>query len=140
MGEKEWRPANVLDLFGDSIARAILLLANDDPVAVREIAEILDVSDPTVYRRIGPLVDANLLEERRQIDRDGTQHKVYETILDEVTFKIEGDSYTVDTQIDQDLAEDFESVWSELESPNRRGEATGRPEPSGVQTPRGDPS
>lgn len=40
MGEKEWGPANVLDLFGDSIARAILLLANDDPVAVSEITEV----------------------------------------------------------------------------------------------------
>lgn len=140
MSEKEWSPANVLDLFGDSTARAILLLANRDPVAVSELAEALDVSTPTVYRRIGPLVDANLLEERRRIDQDGNQHKVYETILDEVTFKIRGDSYTVDTQIDQDLAEDFESIWSDLESPNRRGETAGRPEPSGVQTPRGDPS
>lgn len=140
MSEKEWSPANILDLFGDSIARAILVLANSDPVAVSEIAETLDVSNPTVYRRIDPLVNANLLEERRQIDQDANQHKVYKTILDEVTFKIEGDSYTVDTQINQDLADDFESMWSDLESSNRRSETPDQSNPSDVQTPRGDPS
>lgn len=140
MGDKEWSPANILDLFGDSIARAILILANTDPVAVNEIAERLDVSNPTVYRRIDPLVDANLLEEKRQIDQDGNQHKVYKTILDEVTFKIEGDSYTVDTQINQDLADDFESMWSDLESTNRSGGTVDRPNPSDVKTRRGDPS
>lgn len=120
MGEKEWCPDNVLDVFGDQVARAILVLASERPVGVPDVADRLDVSDPTVYRRIGPLVEANLLEERRCIDRDGNQHKEYETILDEVTFSVENGSYTVDIQVDQDLTDDFESMWSDLESTNRQ--------------------
>lgn len=140
MGEKEWRPANTLDLFEDSIARAILILVNTNPAVVSELAETLDVSNPSVYRGIDPLVEANLLEERRQIDQAGNQHKIYKTILNEVTFKIEGESYTVATQINQDLADGFESMWLGLESTDRRNEPVERSNPSGVQPQRGDPS
>lgn len=138
MGDKEWSPSNVLDVFGDSVARATLVIANDDPVSVKEIAERLDVSDPTIYRRIGPLVDANLLEEHRRIDRDGNQHKEYETILDEATFRIDEDSYTVDIQVDQDLSEDFASMWTDLESSGPQQETTETSTPSAGTTPRGD--
>ena len=120
MGEKEWRPDNILDVFGDSVTRAILVIASERSVRVPDVADRLDVSDPTVYRRIDPLVEANLLKEHRRIDRDGNQHKEYETILEEVTFAIEDGSYTVDIQVDQDLTDDFESMWSDLESTNRR--------------------
>lgn len=140
MGEKEWRPAKTLDLFGDSIARAILILVNTNPAVVSELAETLDVSNPSVYRGIDPLVEANLLEERRQIDQAGNQHKIYKTILNEVTFKIEGESYTVATQINQDLADGFESMWSDLESTDRRNEPVEQSNPAGVQPQRGDPS
>lgn len=140
MGDKEWTPSNVLDVFGDSVARATLVIANGGPVSVKEIAERLDVSDPTVYRRIGPLVDANLLQEHRRIDRDGNQHKEYETILDEATFRIEGDSYTVDLQVDQNLSEDFASMWSDLESTGRQQETTETSTPSTGKTPREGPT
>ena len=134
MGDKEWSPSNVLDVFGDPIARATLVIANSGPVSVKEIAEHLDVSNPTIYRRIEPLVDANLLEERRRIDTDGNQHKEYETILDEATFSIDGDSYTVDIQVDQDLTHDFESIWSDLESANPQQQTTDTPKSSTLKT------
>lgn len=140
MGDKEWSPSNVLDVFGDPVARATLVVANGGPVSVKEIAERLDVSDPTVYRRIDPLVDANLLRERRRIDEDGNQHRVYETILDVATFEIDGDSYTVDVQVDQDLTDDFESMWADLESSGARQESTGASNPSPERRPRGDPT
>lgn len=138
MGDKEWCPSNVLDVFGDPIARATLVLANQGPVVVKELADELDVSDPTIYRRIDPLVDADLLEERQRIDQKGNQHKEYETKLDEVTFKLEGSSYTVDVQVNQDLTDDFESMWTDLESSGQRGEATGRSDPTGANATRGD--
>lgn len=137
MGDKEWSPSNILDVFGDSIARATLVIANGSPVSVKEIAEALDVSNPTIYRRIDPLVDANLLAERRRVDTDGNQHKEYETILDEATFSIEGDSYTVDIQVDQDLTHDFESIWSDLESASPQQQTTDTPKSSTPKSPRG---
>ena len=120
MPDKEWSPTNILDVFGDPIARATLVLANDQPVTVKDLADQLDVSDPTIYRRIDPLVDANLLQEHQRIDKDGNQPSEYETMLDEVTFKVDTNGYTVDIQVRQDLAEDFESMWSDLEHIRQR--------------------
>lgn len=137
MGAKEWSPSNILDVFGDSIARATLVVANDRPVSVKEIAKVLDVSNPTIYRRIDPLVDANLLEERSRIDMNGNQHKEYETILDEATFSLDGDSYTVDIQVDQDITDDFESIWSDLESANPQQQTTDTSKPSTLNRSRG---
>lgn len=139
MGEKEWSPSNILDIFGDSIARATLVIADGNSVSVKEIADKLDVSDPTIYRRIGPLVDANLLKEHRRIDRDGNQHKEYETILDEATFRLDGDSYTVDIQLDQDLTDDFESIWSDLNSSNPQQETSDTSNPTTAKSPREGP-
>lgn len=76
----------------DPFARATLVLADNEPVSVKAVADELDVSPPTIYRRIDPLVDANLLKEHRRNDRNGNQHKVYEMLLEEVTFAIEDDS------------------------------------------------
>lgn len=115
MGEKEWRPGNVLDVFGDPIARATLVIANGRPVAVKDLADELGVSPPTIYRRIGPLVDANLLKEHQRAGRNGAQHKEYETVLDEAVFSVEDDGYTVDIQVQQDVTDDFESLWTDLE-------------------------
>lgn len=140
MGDKEWSPSNILDVFGDSIARAILVIADDNSVSVKEIAEQLDVSNPTIYRRIDPLVDANLLKEHRRIDRGGNQHKEYETILDEATFKLDGDSYTVDIQLDQDLTDDFESIWSDLKSSSSQQETTDTSKPTTTKSPREGPT
>lgn len=120
MGQKEWRPSTVLDVFADSVARNTLVVANIQPVSANQLAETLDVSPPTIYRRIDPLVEANLLKERQRVDPDGNQHKEYETVLEEVTVAIENDGYTVDIQVDRDLTDDFEAFWSDIESTSHR--------------------
>ena len=132
MGQKEWSPANLLDVFGDSIARAALVIANEQPVAVKDLADELDVSDPTVYRRIDPLVDANLLKEHQRIDQNGNQHKEYETMIEEATFTVDDDGYTIDIQVRQDLTDDFESMWSDLEWTNQSANGSSRtlPDPN----------
>lgn len=120
MGQKEWRPSTVLDVFADPVARNTLVLANGQAVSANQLAETLDVSPPTIYRRIDPLVEANLLKERQQVDPDGNQHKEYETVLEEVTVAIENDGYAVDIQVDRDLTDDFEALWSDIESTSHR--------------------
>lgn len=140
MGDKEWSPASILDIFGDSIARATLIMASEHAVTVPDIADRLGVSPPTVYRRIDPLVDANLLEERLRVDEAGKQPKQYETILDEVTLSIEDGSYTVDIQVDQDIADDFESMWADLESTSTPAEQDTPLTSTGATEKRGDPS
>lgn len=96
MGDKEWRPASVLDVFADPVARVTLAVAN-------------------------------LLGEHQRIDAGGNQHTEYETVPDEVTV-VENEGDTVDLRRDRDLTDDFEAMWSDIESTSHRLDSTPHPE------------
>lgn len=128
MAEKEWAPTDVFDLFGDSLARRILVLASDRPLSADDLADQFDVSRPTIYRRVNALIDYDLLREQQEIDVDGNHYQVFETTLKRITFEIEGGGYTIDMTMRQSLANQFESFWTGLEeSP---GETGIEPEPA----------
>lgn len=140
MGGKEWAPANVLDVFGDPVARAALVLASEQPRSASEIADELGVSDQTVYRRIDELLDLDLVQEHRRIGENGNQYIEYETMLDAVTFAIDGGGYDVDLRMRQDLTDDFEAMWSDLESATEDGSNGDPASTTGQDDPRGDPA
>lgn len=125
MAEKEWSPSDVFDVFGDSLARRILVLASDRPLSADELADQFDASRPTIYRRLNALIDYDLLRKQQEINTDGNHYQVYETTLKRVTFEIEGGGYTIDMTVRQSLADQFESFWSGLEE-SRTG-ARGEP-------------
>lgn len=141
MGEKEWEPADVFDVFGDRLARQILVLASERRVSADDLAEQLDVSAPTVYRRVNALSEYDLLAERQQLDVDGNHYQTFETAMKRVTLEIEDGGYTVDLQLRRRLADRFESFWSALEetSPQGRPEPHDRSDadPTGGGTPHG---
>lgn len=114
MGEKEWDPAGVFDLFGDDLARQILVLASEQPLSADELARTLDTSHPTVYRRVNALLEYDLLDEQQQIDAEGNHYKTFETTLTRIAFEIEDGGYTIDVQMRQNLVEQFDDFWSDL--------------------------
>lgn len=130
MGEKEWDPSDVFDVFGDTMARRILVLASERPLSADDLAEQLDVSRPTIYRRVNALRNYDLLRERQQIDADGNHYQRFETTLKRVTLEIGDGGYDVSLTMRQRLADQFESFWNDLE------ETT--PEPA--VDPEGDPT
>lgn len=115
MSEKEWDPETVLDVFGDSLARRILVVASERPVSAEKLSELFDASSPTVYRRLNELSEYDLLREDRRVDSEGTHYTAYETTLDSVVFEIEDGGYTIDIQLRQGLVEGFENFWADLE-------------------------
>lgn len=136
MGEKEWDPATVLDVFGDQLARRILVLASDRPVAAHDLAEQLDVSEPTVYRRVNTLLEYDLLRENQEIDADGNHYKTFETALKRASFEIEAGGYNIDLELRRSLANQFDAFWSDLEQSG----PTESPEPTAPRTDRGSPN
>lgn len=124
MGEKEWDPTDVFDLFGDELTRRILVLASERPLSADELARTLDTSHPTVYRRVNALLEYDLLDEQQQIDTDGNHYKTFETTLNRVAFEIEDGGYTIDVQMRQNLVEQFDDFWSDL-GESRIGEPIG---------------
>lgn len=128
MGEKEWSPSDVFDVFGDELARRLLVLASDRPLSANELADQFDVSRPTIYRRLNALIDYDLLREQQEIDGDGNHYQVYETTLRRIAFEIEAGGYTIDMTMRQSLADQFESFWTGLEG--SEAEATIEPDPT----------
>jgi predicted ArsR family transcriptional regulator len=123
MGEKEWAPSHVLDVFGDELARQILVLTSERPLSADELAEHLDVSPPTIYRRVNELIDHDLLKARQQLDEDGHHYKTFETALKQITFEIEDGGYNIDIQIRRSLVGKFETFWTDLEQSSPQGTA-----------------
>lgn len=115
MGEKEWVPSDVFDVFGDALARRILVLASDRPVSADDLATQLDFSKPTIYRRVNALIDYDFLRERQQIDVKGNHYQSYETTLRSVTLEINDGGYNINLSMRQSLADQFESFWTDLE-------------------------
>lgn len=112
---KEWDPDTVFDVFGNELAREILVLASAEPMSAAELAAACESSLPTVYRRLNALEEFDFLTHDRQVDPDGHHYKTYETKLEQLCFTIEDGGYTIDIQIRQDLVERFGAFWSGLE-------------------------
>ncbi|WP_255197336.1 winged helix-turn-helix domain-containing protein [Halorarius litoreus] len=100
-----WDPETVFDLFGSESARHILALASETPMTADDLASHLSISQPTVYRRVGELLEYDLLTERDHIDDEGNHYNTYVSNLDAVTFRVEDGSFVVDLQLERDVAE-----------------------------------
>ena len=105
---KEWNPQNVFDVFGDERARRILTLASERPRSAEALAERLEVSQPTVYRRLDVLEDHDLLRQERRVDGDGHHHKAYETTLESARFDVEDGEFVIDLTLTRDPMEPVE--------------------------------
>lgn len=116
MANKEWEPSNIFDIFGDKLARRILVYADQHPISAEELADHLDASSPTIYRRLNALADYDLLSEEIQVDDDGHHYSTFETALDEITFAVDDGGYTIDIQIKEEPGDQFEGFWSDLGS------------------------
>lgn len=115
MAEKEWSPSNVFDVFGDDLSRRILVLASERPLPADELVEMLDVSRPTVYRRVNALIEQDLVVERQQVDADGHHYKTFETTLERISFEIDDGGCNIDIRMRRSLVDQFDALWLDLE-------------------------
>lgn len=138
MNETEPSPEKVLDLFGDDLVRRILLVTSDVPMSVAALADELDVSRPTVYRRVNDLVTYGILHEDVELDPDGHHYRTFEPALNEITFRLEDGQLGIGVEMNESLVERFDGFLSGL------GAAYSPPnvdpnEESGTTPSRGDP-
>jgi DNA-binding transcriptional ArsR family regulator len=108
----------VLDLLSDEYARAILSATSEEPMSAKDLSERCDASLPTVYRRIDQLTDADLLDERTQLRRDGNHHRVYTATLHRFALELEDGEFTADLERrdggSEDVADRFTRMWEGL--------------------------
>jgi len=79
---------DVLDALDDGDCRTIII-ALEEPMTAKEIAEAADVPLSTTYRKLDLLSEASLLDEGTEIRRDGQHATRYEVAFDEVAIALD---------------------------------------------------
>ena len=77
-------PDELLSLLSDEYARSILKTIGEDGLPARTIAERLDLSRATVYRRLNRLEAAGMVDTTMAYHSEGHHRKHYHAALDEV--------------------------------------------------------
>lgn len=113
-----WDADGVFDLLGNELARKIIVLTSEDARSADELADRLDASRPTVYRRLDALEAHDVVAEKLQYDADGNHYSAYECRLEELCFAVEDGGFTVDIELRRTVVDDDES-----ESVSRRSAA-----------------
>lgn len=85
-----------LELLSDDCASRILSIVVTEPAPAREIAQRLDVSRATVYRRLDRLEEAGLVDATLSYDPGGHHRRVYRATVDQLTVTISDDGVTVE--------------------------------------------
>ncbi|WP_181686971.1 winged helix-turn-helix domain-containing protein [Halorhabdus salina] len=78
--EPEVSTDRLLELLGDEYTRRVFEAITDQSRSARSIAEITDVSRPTVYRRLNDLRDAGLVRTEMEIRDDGHHREQYRAV------------------------------------------------------------
>lgn len=133
---KEWDPDTLFDVFGDELARHVLVLASEEALSAEDLAAHCEASLPTIYRRVDTLEELDLLQARIHVDGDGNQYREFETALKRVNFAIDAGGIDVEIGLRRDLSDRFEAFWDELE---RTSERDLDADPARSDDPRGDP-
>lgn len=108
MTSEESQPAQeVFDALADPDCRRIVV-ALEEPMTAKEVAEALDLPQTSTYRKLELLSDAGFVEDRTRVRTDGHHATCYVRDMDGVFVAVEGDqSFDV-------------TVVSESESPDER--------------------
>jgi DNA-binding transcriptional ArsR family regulator len=83
-------PDDLLSVLEDDVGRRVLEHVAEEAKPARALVDAVDASRATVYRRLGNLEDAGLVETSMQYDEDGHHRKVFEATLERVTLELQG--------------------------------------------------
>lgn len=80
---------DVLDALGDPKTRHCLQVLARGEYSAGELAEVMDYSLTTIYRRLNALQQAGLIDARETLDADGDHYKRYTAVVDSVQVAID---------------------------------------------------
>lgn len=86
----EVNPEDLLGVLEDDVGRTVLEHVAEEAKPARALVDAVDASRATVYRRLGNLEDAGLVETSMQYDEDGHHRKVFEATLERITLELDG--------------------------------------------------
>lgn len=106
--------AALTDLLADDAARQILVETKAEPRSAAELSERTGVSEPTVYRRLERLSEADLVAEEVQVVTDGKNYSVYRAQLDGVELDLTGDGFEVTVSRRERMADRFTRLVEDM--------------------------
>lgn len=106
----------IFEALANETASEILAYSAEQSRSVNELAEHLDVSPSTVYRRVETLAEQGLLVQQLQLDRRGNHYRVYRSTLKRVEVRLENEM--IDTHIArrEDVVSRFVRIWEDIRS------------------------
>lgn len=104
----------VLEVLADEYARDILTRTEQEPMSAKELTEVCDASETTIYRRIDQLRSLGFLTETLQIDQQGHHRKLYKTTLEGLAVEVSEGTVSVHVQTEEDVADRFGRLWNDL--------------------------
>lgn len=105
---------DILDTIGDEQARRVLAAISKESRSAKELAESLDYSLATVYRRIDVLDQHDLITDQTLVADDGNHYKVYECNFNSTVIALEGDEYDIRIFREENLPDRFSQLWDDL--------------------------
>jgi len=104
----------VADALADDVASGILRETYDAPMTAKELADALDTSPPTVYRRLETLTEHDLVAASTRPDPDGHHTDVYRATVDEVVVTLDAGGFGVDVSRRDSMADRFTTIVEEM--------------------------
>ncbi|WP_247001426.1 ArsR/SmtB family transcription factor [Halosolutus gelatinilyticus] len=104
----------ILNTIGDKHARTVLASISREPGSAKELAERLDLSQPTIYRRLELLAENDLIKDRTLVADDGNHYKEYRCNFNSTVISLEDDEYDVRIFREENLPDRFSQLWDEL--------------------------
>lgn len=95
----------VAAILEDEVARTILAATNEQPMSVNDLAEQMDTSKSTIYRRIERLEACELVDAQVRPDTDGHHEKVFSATFDRLTVELDNGDYTYHVERTEPMAD-----------------------------------
>lgn len=101
----------LFDALDDENSWKILAYTSERALSAQELAERLETSRPTVYRRLEDLMDYDLVSERIRLNTTGNHSKEYTSNLKELEVRIENEELHIDAKRHEDTVDRFTRMW-----------------------------
>lgn len=101
----------ILDALGDCQARRILRAISSEALSAKEIGERLELSLPTVYRRLDTLESCDLVEARILVAENGNHYKVFECDFESTVVTLNDEQFDAEVYHSGALPERFSNLW-----------------------------
>jgi DNA-binding transcriptional ArsR family regulator len=85
-----------LSVLSNDYARAIMAEISEEALPAREIAQRLDISRATVYRRLDWLEEAGVLTSTMSCEPNGNHRQRFRVVVDRLALSLESDGISVD--------------------------------------------